>query len=101
MRRKEQQRLLDHTPRADKAKAEKTLGRKMLKTFTAAAAALLALAGAAAAQDYPTRTIAMVIPFAAGGPTDVLGRVVAARMSDILDQQIVVENIGGAGGMLG
>ena len=73
----------------------------MLKTFTAAAAALLALAGAAAAQDYPTRTIAMVIPFAAGGPTDVLGRVVAARMSDILGQQIVVENIGGAGGMTG
>src|SRR5437899_2710818 len=73
----------------------------MLKMFTAAAAALFALAGAAAAQDYPTRPITMVIPFAAGGPTDVLGRVVAARMSDILGQQIVVENIGGAGGMTG
>jgi tripartite-type tricarboxylate transporter receptor subunit TctC len=43
----------------------------------------------------------MVIPFAAGGPTDVLGRVVAAKMSEILGQQIVIENIGGAGGMIG
>ena len=43
----------------------------------------------------------MVIPFAAGGPTDVLGRVVAARMSEILGQQVVVENVGGAGGMTG
>ena len=43
----------------------------------------------------------MIIPFAAGGPTDVLGRVVAARMSEILGQQVVVENVGGAGGMTG
>ena len=59
------------------------------------------LAGPAAAQDYPTRPITMVIPFAAGGPTDVLGRVVAAQMSEILGQQIVVENATGAGGMTG
>jgi len=67
---------------------------------TAALAAIL-LTGAATAQDYPNRPITMVIPFAAGGPTDVLGRVVAARMSEILGQQVVVENIGGAGGMTG
>jgi tripartite-type tricarboxylate transporter receptor subunit TctC len=67
----------------------------------AALAALFALLSPAQAQDYPTRPITMVIPFAAGGPTDVLGRVVAARMSDILGQQIVVENVGGAGGMTG
>jgi tripartite-type tricarboxylate transporter receptor subunit TctC len=73
----------------------------MLKRFTAAAAGLLALAGAAAAQDYPSRPITMVIPFAAGGPTDVLGRIVAAKLGDILGQQIVVENLGGAGGMTG
>src|SRR5262245_39912360 len=76
----------------------------MLRTLTAAAAALLVLTGAvlpAGAQDYPTRPITMVIPFAAGGPTDVLGRVVAAKMGEILGQQIVVENIGGAGGMTG
>src|SRR5215467_11248206 len=73
----------------------------MLKVFTAAAAALFAFAGGASAQDYPNRTITMVIPFAAGGPTDVLGRVVAAKMSEILGQQVIVENIGGAGGMTG
>ena len=64
-------------------------------------AALLALPGCRDAQDYPTRPVTMVIPFAAGGPTDVLGRVVAARMSEILGQQVVVENVGGAGGMTG
>src|SRR5712691_11365589 len=64
-------------------------------------AAVLALAGPTAAQDYPSRPITMIIPFAAGGPTDVLGRVVAARMSEVLGQQVVVENVGGAGGMTG
>jgi tripartite-type tricarboxylate transporter receptor subunit TctC len=62
---------------------------------------MLAIGGSAIAQDYPARPITMVIPFAAGGPTDVLGRVVAARMSEILGQQVVVENVGGAGGMTG
>jgi tripartite-type tricarboxylate transporter receptor subunit TctC len=57
--------------------------------------------GIAAAQDYPTRPITMIIPFAAGGPTDVLGRVVGARMGEVLGQQIVIENVGGAGGMTG
>jgi tripartite-type tricarboxylate transporter receptor subunit TctC len=73
----------------------------MLKTFAAAVATVLALGGAASAQDFPNRPITMVIPFAAGGPTDVLGRVVAARMGEILGQQVVVENVGGAGGMTG
>src|SRR3954467_3100643 len=66
-----------------------------------ALAGLVALTGAAFAQNFPTRSLTMVIPFAAGGPTDVLGRVVAAKMGDILGQQIVVENIGGAGGRTG
>ena len=76
----------------------------MAKFFLKAlAAALVGLAGltAALAQEFPTRPLTMVIPFAAGGPTDVLGRVVAARMSEILGQQVVVENVGGAGGMNG
>jgi tripartite-type tricarboxylate transporter receptor subunit TctC len=74
----------------------------MLKRSSIAAiGVLLAFTGAAMAQAYPARPITMIIPFAAGGPTDVLGRVVAARMSEILGQQIVVENIGGAGGMTG
>src|ERR1700680_15273 len=64
-------------------------------------AGMCAFAGNAVAQEYPTRPMTMVIPFAAGGPTDVLGRVVAARMSELLGQQVIVENVGGAGGMTG
>ena len=63
--------------------------------------AVLAFGGTATAQQYPARPVTMVIPFAAGGPTDVLGRVMAQRMSEILGQQVVVENVTGAGGMTG
>src|SRR5256885_2353686 len=73
----------------------------MPKMVTAALAAMLALLGSAAAQDYPTRPITMVIPFAAGGPQDTIGRVFAQRMGEVLGQQIVIENVGGAGGMTG
>jgi tripartite-type tricarboxylate transporter receptor subunit TctC len=69
--------------------------------FIAVLAAVTSLAGGAGAQEFPARPMTMIIPFAAGGPTDVLGRVIAQRMSEILGQQVVVENIGGAGGMTG
>lgn len=62
---------------------------------------LLPSIGAAQAQDWPNRPLTMIIPFAAGGPTDVLGRVMAQYMSDKLGQRVIVENIGGAGGMNG
>ena len=55
----------------------------------------------AAAQTWPDRPITMVVPFAAGGGTDLLGRIIAKRLSEVLGQQIVVENVGGAGGMIG
>src|SRR3954464_5880047 len=71
------------------------------KTIATALAGLLGLAAPAFAQTWPTRPVSMVIPFAAGGPTDVLGRVMAQRMTEILGQQVVVENVGGAGGMIG
>lgn len=58
-------------------------------------------AGAAAAQDFPTRPIAMIVPFAAGGPTDVVARIVGEHMSKTLGQQVVVENVAGAGGTTG
>ena len=70
-------------------------------TYAATLGLLLALIGFANAQTFPDRTLTMVIPFAAGGPTDVLGRVMAQRMGEILGQTIIVENIGGAGGMNG
>ncbi len=76
---------------------------KILKTVTGAvaAAAVSLFALSAAAQTYPQRNITMVVPFAAGGPTDTVARLVAESMSKDLGQQIVVENVGGAGGTLG
>jgi tripartite-type tricarboxylate transporter receptor subunit TctC len=59
------------------------------------------MASAALAQGYPDRSITMVVPFAAGGPTDTVARLVAEKMSGELGQQVIVENIGGAGGTLG
>src|SRR5829696_1273917 len=74
----------------------------MLKTlFGAVLAGALGIAGAASAQTFPTRPMTLVIPFAAGGPTDVLGRVMAEAMSKSLGQQVVFENVGGAGGGTG
>jgi tripartite-type tricarboxylate transporter receptor subunit TctC len=69
--------------------------------FGAALAMMLALTGTAGAQSFPSRQVTMIIPFAAGGPTDVLGRIMAQRMGEILKQTVIVENIGGAGGMTG
>jgi len=67
------------------------------------ALAVLALAGARAqAQDnYPSRPVQMIIPFAAGGPTDIVGRVMGAKMAELLGQNFVVEDRGGAGGTIG
>ncbi|MDB5473997.1 MAG: hypothetical protein JWP99_1300 [Devosia sp.] len=77
----------------------------MKKTvLTLAAGALLAglaFTGSALAQDYPTKPITVVVPFAAGGPTDTVARLVAEVMSKDLGQQVVVQNVGGAGGTLG
>src|SRR6188472_1892070 len=56
---------------------------------------------AAPAQTYPSRPIVMVVPYAAGGTIDVMGRIIAVRMSELLGQQIVVENTTGAGGIIG
>ncbi len=56
--------------------------------------------GVANAADYPSKPITMVIPFAAGGPTDTVGRLIAQPMSAYLRQQVVIENVGGAGGTL-
>src|SRR5450631_717365 len=69
-----------------------------------AAAAVLAWAAAddsAQAQSWPSRPMTMVVPFAAGGGADIMGRILAARLSEILGQQVIVENAGGAGGMTG
>ena len=72
-----------------------SITRRVLLASTLA----LGLAGTAAA-EFPERQVTLVIPFAAGGSTDVVGRIVAERMSAELGQQIVVQNVGGAGGSL-
>jgi tripartite-type tricarboxylate transporter receptor subunit TctC len=75
------------------------IGKRTLLTLAAAQAFF---AGTARAQPaYPTRTITMVVPFAAGGPTDTVARLIAEAMGRELGQTIVVENVGGAGGTLG
>jgi tripartite-type tricarboxylate transporter receptor subunit TctC len=55
----------------------------------------------AAAQDYPTRPITLIVPYPAGGGVDVMGRLIGAKLSIALGQQVVIENRGGAGGMIG
>jgi len=74
----------------------------MKRTFAAVVAAAAALTAAtASAQNYPTRAITMVVPFAAGGPTDIVARIVGENMSKTLGQQVVIENVAGAGGTTG
>lgn len=64
-------------------------------------AATLAIGGSAQAQDYPTKTAIIIVPFAAGGPADVTGRIVADIFTRHLGQTFLVENVGGAGGTVG
>lgn len=71
----------------------------MLRLLSLIAAALLA-AGSVGAQDYPTKQVVLTVPFAAGGPTDTLARHLAAAMAGQLKQQMIVENVAGAGGTI-
>lgn len=77
-------------------------GRMMARTALALIAALvtLASAGAGAASSYPDRPIRLIVGFPPGGAADILGRIAAQRLSDALGQQVVVDNRGGAGGLI-
>jgi tripartite-type tricarboxylate transporter receptor subunit TctC len=75
-----------------------------LRVAAASVALIVAALGAAvpaAAEDWPLRPVTMVVPFAAGGGADVMGRILAQRLSALLGQQVIVENVTGAGGMTG
>jgi tripartite-type tricarboxylate transporter receptor subunit TctC len=72
----------------------------LIKKIAAVLAFGLALTGFARA-DFPDRPVTMIIPFAAGGPQDTIGRIIAQRMGELLGKQVIVENVGGAGGMTG
>ena len=67
--------------------------------FLAVAAAVASALGlhSAAAQDWPTRPITMVVPFAAGSASDTMARILSARLSEVLGQQVVIENVAGSG----
>ena len=71
-----------------------------MKKLLVAAAAALTIVGSAAAQDYPSRPITMVVPFAAGGPTDVVARILAEGMRASLGQPVLIENVTGAAGSI-
>src|ERR1700690_1703208 len=71
------------------------------RRLLAAVALFVSLGGQALAQEWPTRPVTMVVPFAPGGVYDTLGRVYAAALSDILGHQVIVENVPGAGSMTG
>src|SRR5205085_158776 len=72
-----------------------------MKRLCVGALAALAWSGAALAQDWPSRPVTMVVPYTAGGPVDTVSRILAARLSEVLGQQVIIENVGGAGGMTG
>jgi tripartite-type tricarboxylate transporter receptor subunit TctC len=72
-----------------------------MKKLALTALAIFALTGLAHAQNYPHRNITMIVPFPAGGPSDVVARIMADGMGKHLGQTVVVENVGGAGGTLG
>ena len=72
--------------------------RSMSRRFVLAATAVTLSAASALAQAYPVKPITLVVPFAAGGPSDTISRMIAAKMGETLGQTIVIENIAGAGG---
>ncbi len=72
-----------------------------MKKMFSALVALTALTAIAQAQNYPTRPITMIVPYPAGGPSDVVARIMADGMSKALGQNIIIENVGGAGGTIG
>jgi tripartite-type tricarboxylate transporter receptor subunit TctC len=78
------------------------LGQRCIAlNIMAASAAIMFTTAPTAAENWPARPVTMVIPTAAGSSTDLMGRILAPRLSEHLGQQVVVENIGGAGGMIG
>ena len=79
----------------------------MLRSATAMKATAIGLvlsasiSGVVLAQDWPTRPVTMVVPYAAGGAADAIGRILGPHLSEVLQQQVIIENVGGAGGMIG
>src|SRR6185312_15169665 len=90
--------VLQRPAEADRRSRERAAVMK--KWIIGVFAAALAVTGAQAQSDYPNRPIKMYVPFPAGGGIDVTARITAQKLSDILGQQVVIQNQGGAGGAL-
>ena len=73
----------------------------MTKLSIALAFAIFAAVGGASAQSYPSRPVTVIVPFAAGGVTDIVARIVSERMKTALGQSVIIENVSGAGGTIG
>jgi tripartite-type tricarboxylate transporter receptor subunit TctC len=75
-----------------------------MQTLMRSAVALVAVIGGfsnAVAQNWPTRQVTLVVPYAAGAASDIVARMIAPRLSELLRQPVIVENVAGAGGMTG
>jgi tripartite-type tricarboxylate transporter receptor subunit TctC len=77
------------------------VGRKLIKLSIALIFAMLAAVSGVTAQTYPSRPVTVIVPFAAGGVTDIVARIVSERMSKALGQSVIIENVSGAGGTIG
>src|ERR1051326_3623835 len=82
------------------AGAEETM-KSRIGWAAGALTVLLSFAATSHAQDYPNRSITVIVPFPAGGPSDVVARIVTDQMAKLLGQSMVIENVGGAGGVIG
>lgn len=77
------------------------MGRELIKLSIALIFAMLAAVSGGTAQTYPSRPVTVIVPFAAGGVTDIVARIVSERMSKALGQSVIIENVSGAGGTIG
>jgi tripartite-type tricarboxylate transporter receptor subunit TctC len=77
------------------------VGRELIKLSIALIFAMLAAVSGVTAQTYPSRPVTVIVPFAAGGVTDIVARIVSERMSKALGQSVIIENVSGAGGTIG
>jgi putative tricarboxylic transport membrane protein len=77
------------------------VGRELIKLSIALIFAMLAAVSGVTAQTYPSRPVTVIVPFAAGGVTDIVARIVSERMNKALGQSVIIENVSGAGGTIG
>jgi hypothetical protein len=88
-------------PRGNERRLVTHHARRRILSLAAGAVALPAVSRLAGAQTYPSRPITMIVPFAAGGPTDVFARIMAEAMKRSLGQPVIIENVSGADGSIG